>query len=822
MEAFAFYLIKSSVWLSGFALVYAFFLRNERFFTLNRIFLVSGILISIIFPLFTWHYTVVLPVIPSVEVAELQIQGIAVAEEPFPIQNLMLAFYLAGVISILYRIFRQTIPVFRIIRKSEQYNYRSVKLIRTTEYPASFSFISFVFVNPSIDEIETCEIVNHEQEHIRQKHWIDLLLFEILRTMQWFNPVSWLYGRLIRQNHEYMADERALQRSANPAIYRAALLNQMFGGPVISLANSFNYSLNKKRFAMMKHTINSPFRKLKLLLVLPLIAAVFYAFAAPEYQFVQSGNTNLVNEKTVAGKVISDDGQPLKGASVIVSGKTIGTITDASGNFIIKLTDDSPLVISYVGFESQKVKPDFEKEMLITMKTLIVGIEAMGKDVSISKSLKQTEPSLIIIDGKESSKAVMSSISPEKIEKIAVLKDKMAIEKYGEKAKNGVIEVTLKSNSETSTDQDIKVIGYAKDQKVAPFNKPNSGITLRGSESDSEKPLIVVDGIITENQNLNNMDPETFQSVNVLKNETAKEKYGEKGKNGVVEITTKKESDVFFIVEDMPEFPGGVEALKVYVASNLNYPAIALINGIQGKVFVNFVVAKDGYVTDAKIGRRVDPSLDKEALRIVNNMPKWKPGSHAGEPVRVSYTLPIDFKLPSGKISKEKLKSGKAAKIGAINWENNTVYSTSQLNKLFGLKKGDKYSIQNIRSRIENEVSNIYLDQGYLFANIAISEIPQSDGTVDLKFTVNEGNRGKIGKIDIKGNKNVSTQDILKEIKINPGDLFSKSKIIQSVRALSKTGKFVPEKINPEVIPEAKSGIREFITVNLVFNVSEK
>ncbi|MDP2338557.1 MAG: M56 family metallopeptidase, partial [Bacteroidota bacterium] len=353
MEAFALYLFKSSVWLTGFALVYYIFLRNERFFTLNRVYLVSGILVSILFPLFTWHYTVLLPVIPTSEVVEPQVQGMVVAEESFSMQNILLLFYLSGVIYLIFRIFRQTLPVFRIIRKSETHQYPTAKLIRTAEYPASFSFFSFVFVNPSISDTETNEIVNHELEHIRQRHWIDLLLFEILRTMQWFNPAIWLYGRLIRQNHEYLADERALQRSSNPAIYRAALLNQLFGGPVISLANSFNYSLNKKRFNMMKQTISSPIRKLKLLLVLPLIAGVFYAFAAPEYRFTQAEefSTNLTqNEKTVKGKVTDEKGNPLKSASVVISGKTIGTITDNDGNFILKLTDDSPIVISYVGF----------------------------------------------------------------------------------------------------------------------------------------------------------------------------------------------------------------------------------------------------------------------------------------------------------------------------------------------------------------------------------------------------------------------------------------------------------------------------------------
>ncbi|MDO9613922.1 MAG: hypothetical protein Q7J86_05300, partial [Bacteroidota bacterium] len=140
MEALATYLIKSSVWLTGFALVYALFLLNERFFVLNRIYLVSGILISIIFPLFTWHYTVLLPLVPTHEVFEPQVQGITEVSEPFPLQNvLLLSLYISGIIYLAYRILRQTLPVFRIIRKSETQHFSSAKLIRTTEYPASFS-----------------------------------------------------------------------------------------------------------------------------------------------------------------------------------------------------------------------------------------------------------------------------------------------------------------------------------------------------------------------------------------------------------------------------------------------------------------------------------------------------------------------------------------------------------------------------------------------------------------------------------------------------------------------------------------------------------
>lgn len=107
----------------------------------------------------------------------------------------------------------------------------------------------------------------------------------------------------------------------------------------------------------------------------------------------------------------------------------------------------------------------------------------------------------------------------------------------------------------------------------------------------------------------------------------------------------ESEAQVFFIVEEMPEFPGGEAALRSFIAKSINYPVIAQENGIQGKVYVTFVVDKDGGISDAKIARGVDPSLDKEALRVVNTLPKWKPGKQRGKPVRVSYTVPISFVL---------------------------------------------------------------------------------------------------------------------------------------------------------------------------------
>lgn len=115
--------------------------------------------------------------------------------------------------------------------------------------------------------------------------------------------------------------------------------------------------------------------------------------------------------------------------------------------------------------------------------------------------------------------------------------------------------------------------------------------------------------------------------------------------NMVFEEETRDEGEVFMIVEEMPEFPGGSEALQKYLAQSVRYPVIAQENGIQGRVYIQFVINQNGEVTNATILRGVDPSLDREALRVVEAMPKWKPGKQRNRPVRVSYTVPINFVL---------------------------------------------------------------------------------------------------------------------------------------------------------------------------------
>ncbi len=113
-----------------------------------------------------------------------------------------------------------------------------------------------------------------------------------------------------------------------------------------------------------------------------------------------------------------------------------------------------------------------------------------------------------------------------------------------------------------------------------------------------------------------------------------------------VEEEEVEEQEIFEVVEQMPEFPnGGMAGLMQFLSKNIKYPTIAQENGTQGRVTVQFVVNADGSIVDAKVIRGVDPYLDKEALRVINSMPKWKPGMQRGKAVRVKYTVPVMFRL---------------------------------------------------------------------------------------------------------------------------------------------------------------------------------
>lgn len=181
---------------------------------------------------------------------------------------------------------------------------------------------------------------------------------------------------------------------------------------------------------------------------------------------------------------------------------------------------------------------------------------------------------------------------------------------------------------------------------------------LNKGTSEVKTPHLIVDGIsqpysIYKDTLL--LNSANIESVTVLKDSAAISIYGALGKNGVIIVRTKAaqarldsaiQSDKpVYGVEEMPQYPGGEQAMLGFISNNLHYPMSDAQKGTQGRVTVRFIVTKTGKVTDATIIRGLSPGCDAEAIRVVNKMPNWKPGSQKGKPVSVYYTLPIVYKL---------------------------------------------------------------------------------------------------------------------------------------------------------------------------------
>ena len=193
-----------------------------------------------------------------------------------------------------------------------------------------------------------------------------------------------------------------------------------------------------------------------------------------------------------------------------------------------------------------------------------------------------------------------------------------------------------------------------KKEPVKPKIEPKKEIPVARETQKFTAPVIKKDELVKEENQVKQMDKlDDKVAVGAEDKEGVKDRTVEAVRNDIAvaapppppapkpEVSNK----VFDVVEEMPSFPGGQGALMSFLSSNIKYPVVAQENGVQGRVIVGFVVERDGSITDVKVMRSVDPSLDREAQRVVKAMPKWKPGKQNGSAVRVKYTVPVVFRL---------------------------------------------------------------------------------------------------------------------------------------------------------------------------------
>ncbi len=219
---------------------------------------------------------------------------------------------------------------------------------------------------------------------------------------------------------------------------------------------------------------------------------------------------------------------------------------------------------------------------------------------------------------------------------------------------NGVVQNAMKQNVAIETDVELTKLAEKKEAKVERKEQPKIEKVEVEKVKSSVKftaPEIKKDSEVKPEEEIKSQEDlsKTNTAIGAFdvkgNDETAGEVLKAKEVIAQPEPPKEEETKVFDVVEQMPSFPGGPAALMQFLSSNIKYPVVAEENGIQGRVVCTFVVEKDGSITDVRVVKSVDPSLDKEAMRVVKSMPKCIPGKQNGSAVRVKYTVPVTFRL---------------------------------------------------------------------------------------------------------------------------------------------------------------------------------
>lgn len=385
-------------------------------------------------------------------------------------------------------------------------------IFQVQEDIAPFSFGKNMYLNIHQHQGEDLEqIIKHEFVHIKQKHTLDVIWCEILCILNWYNPFAWMLRSAIKQNLEFIADDKVIQQGVDREGYQFLLLKVM-GNRNFAIANNFNISALKKRIAMMNTNETGKRHLLKFVLMLPVIAVLLLSFRTIHNETVKEHTSAVVIMSTMP---VIKDTFPDK-VTIHITGK-------AETN---KLAEQ----------DAGDVK---EKPKAVT----IYGV----------RSLPANQP-LFVLNGSIVSQDEFQTLNPNTIETINVLKDASATSLYGEKAEHGVIIVTTKAGKagdyivENKEKVKIELRGTAENTEVRETTGKTAGIVLRGkaktvniSGVDNEtNALWVIDGKVVTEEERQQLDPDTIKTVTVMRDATATGKYGSAAKNGVIEITLKE------------------------------------------------------------------------------------------------------------------------------------------------------------------------------------------------------------------------------------------------------------------------------------------
>ena len=671
------YFLKINVAIALFYAFYRLFFYKDTFFTWRRAALLCFFAISAVYPLLniqTW-ITEQEPMVAMADLyADIVLPEFTITPEQATsdwktllLQTVGFAYW-GMVIVLAIRFFIQLAGIIRLAFRCQKAKIgnTNVHLLRQASGP--FSFFHWIFIHPtSHTEDELSEILTHEQTHANQWHSIDVLVSEIVCTFCWFNPFAWLMKREIRTNLEYLADNRVLETGHDSKAYQYHLLGLSHHKAAATIYNSFNVLPLKKRIKMMNKKRTREIGRTKYLMFLPLAAllmiisnieAVARTTKEMAKDVIEAVEENLASNSTTPemevateaipvetpisqqdkdklvtykGKVVDKDGKPVEGAELLIDGshklpQDQSFVTDKNGNF------------SFMAFENAHIGVIWNKND----KYMLKGIRYDQKERTNLK---------IVMDDQWQNPPSNDPNNPV-FEVVEIMPE------FPDGGMSGLMQFLSKNiqypiNAQKNHTQGRVTVQFVVN-KDGSISEPK---IIRGVDPDLDGEAIRVISLMPKwKPGMQKGQPVrvkyTVPVMFRLSDDGQKEEYKPIPKideTVVVGYASKQapaeEDPVFEVVENMPEFAGGMGGLMQYLSKNIKYPVEAQKAGIQGRVIMQVIIDKNGNVTNPKVTQPVDPLLDTEAIRVTASMPKWKPGTQRGMPVNVKYTFPIVFRL---------------------------------------------------------------------------------------------------------------------------------------------------------------------------------
>ena len=287
MNTLFIYMVKVAVYMIAFYLVYSILLSHDTTYRRNRAYIILSIISALIFPLITLQTHMPW----DIQFFGKLLSGVFVTASATPAKSLFHGTSSSGLLQMIYSVYfiiafifilKLLVDLFNLLFLIIRHRNEGSRIIRFHGFSTcGFSAMGYIFINTRLSPEDAGEIIRHEQNHLKQNHFIDIIFIEIVKAFQWFNPVIYLFNRSLRAIHEYQADQECLSSGVPMVNYQCLLLNQIFKSRAFNLTNSFsNPSLIKKRMVMMTKKRTSALASAKLLIVIPVIGVVFLAISA--------------------------------------------------------------------------------------------------------------------------------------------------------------------------------------------------------------------------------------------------------------------------------------------------------------------------------------------------------------------------------------------------------------------------------------------------------------------------------------------------------------------------------------------------------------